>query len=413
MRIAYLLLDPGIGVFGTKGASVHVQEVARALRAEGHEVTVFATRTDSEIPADLADLDVRRFKLPSKENPEAREQSIARVSSQIAEAVRAGGFDAVYERYSLFSTAGAQAGVPMILEVNAPLIDEQGTHRTLIDAEEAVQATRDSFAAASVISCVSEPVANWTLTHGAEASRVVVTPNGVNTERIVPATRPVGSLAAADGTDAADGTGQVADAADGSREIAASPATPLTVGFVGTLKPWHGTDVLLHAVAAATQPMRLEIAGAGPELEALKALAKELGIEDRTVFHGAIAPELMPRILTRFDVATAPYPLAEDHYFSPLKVYEYLAAGLPTVASAIGAIPAILDEGRIGVLVEPGNVEALAAALDELAVNGARRAELAVAAREAAEQDHSWRSRVVDLLTLLAGSSTIDEGAGV
>src|SRR5699024_7195959 len=64
MRIAYALLDPGIGVFGTKGASVHVQEVVRALRADGHEVTVFCTRTNDDVPADLADLDVRRHRLP-------------------------------------------------------------------------------------------------------------------------------------------------------------------------------------------------------------------------------------------------------------------------------------------------------------------------------------------------------------
>src|SRR5699024_4344658 len=57
MRIAYTLLDPGIGVFGTKGAAVHVQEVIRALRADGHQVTVFCTRTNDDVPADLADLE--------------------------------------------------------------------------------------------------------------------------------------------------------------------------------------------------------------------------------------------------------------------------------------------------------------------------------------------------------------------
>ncbi|MGO1480628.1 MAG: glycosyltransferase, partial [Brachybacterium sp.] len=102
MRIAYALLDPGIGVFGTKGASVHVQEVIRALRADGHEVTVFCTRTNDDIPADLADLEVRRHRLPKGTGAE-REQAVAAASAAIAEEIAAGGFDLVYERYSLFS----------------------------------------------------------------------------------------------------------------------------------------------------------------------------------------------------------------------------------------------------------------------------------------------------------------------
>src|SRR5699024_11731979 len=76
MRIAYDLLDPGTGVFGTKGASVHVQEVIRALRADGNEVTVFCTRSNDDVPADLADLDVRRHRLPRGTGAE-REQAVA------------------------------------------------------------------------------------------------------------------------------------------------------------------------------------------------------------------------------------------------------------------------------------------------------------------------------------------------
>ena len=132
MRIAYALLDPGIGVFGTKGASVHVQEVIRALRAEGHHVTVFCTRTDEAVPADLADLEVRRHRLPRGTGAE-REQAVAAASAAIAEEIAAGGYDLVYERYSLFSDTAARLSaptapnavpIPSILEVNAPLIAE-------------------------------------------------------------------------------------------------------------------------------------------------------------------------------------------------------------------------------------------------------------------------------------------------
>ncbi|MGP5051586.1 glycosyltransferase family 4 protein [Brachybacterium alimentarium] len=410
MRIAYILLDPGIGVFGTKGASVHVQEVIRALRADGHEVTVFCTRVDEHVPADLADLEVRRHRLPKGTGAE-REQAVATAAGEIAAAITAGGFDLAYERYSLFSDALARLAdpavgppVPGILEVNAPLIEEQRRHRHLHDESAALGATRAQLQAAQVVSCVSPAVAAWSCGQGAEPDRVVVTPNGVNTARITPrphrgtdlgtaSTRDIADTA--DSADTADiaGTARTADIAGTADEADA----PVTVGFVGTLKPWHGTDLLLRALARTHGDLRLDICGTGPQQEELEQLAAELGIADRVLLRGAVAPELVPAVLHGLDIAVAPYP-AGEHYFSPLKVYEYLAAGLPVVASAIGTIPEVLRDGELGMLVEPGDIDALAAALDTLAADPARRDRLGRAAREAALAEHDWRSRCRGLL---------------
>lgn len=391
MRIAYALLDPGIGVFGTKGASVHVQEVIRALRADGHEVTVFCTRVNDDIPADLADLEVRRHRLPKGSGAE-REQAVVAASAAIAEEIAAGGFDLVYERYSLFSDTAARLSdpiapgaraIPSILEVNAPLIAEQRRHRSLADEAGALAATRRQLRGATLVSCVSEAVAQWTLDEGGDPARVVVTPNGVNTRRITPGGRSVGP---------------------------SGPEAPVTVGFVGTLKPWHGTDVLLRAFARTRENLRLDICGTGPQQEELEQLAAELGIAGRVRFRGAVAPELVPDILHELDIATAPYP-AGEHYFSPLKVYEYLAAGLPTVASAIGTIPTLLGQGELGVLVEPGDADGLAAALDELAADPAHRAHLARSSREAAVREHDWQIRCRELLRRVEAPSPAGVGA--
>ncbi|HEX7353044.1 glycosyltransferase family 4 protein [Brachybacterium sp.] len=395
MRIAYALLDPGIGVFGTKGASVHVQEVIRALRADGHHVTVFCTRVNDDVPADLADLEVRRHRLP-KGSGAAREQAVAAASAAIAEEIAAGDFDLVYERYSLFSDTAARLtepaapgdrAIPSILEVNAPLIAEQRQHRSLADEAGAWATTRAQLRGASLVSCVSETVAAWTREEGADPARVVVTPNGVNTTRITPAPRPV-TVAEAD----------------------AAPDAPVTVGFVGTLKPWHGTDVLLRALARTGPRLRLDICGTGPQQEELERLADELGIADRVRFRGAVAPEHVPAFLHGLDIAVAPYP-AGEHYFSPLKVYEYLAAGLPTIASAIGTLPDLLVGGELGVLVEPGDVAELADALDELAADPAHRAHLAAAARAAAVREHDWRIRCRALLARLEAGAPIGVSA--
>lgn len=402
MRIAYLLADPGIGVFGTKGASVHVQEMVRALRAHGHEVTVYCTkrgdrpgRPETEsVPEDLADLPVVVVPVPGAKDAAAREAGVAHVAAEMAQLAALDGAEAVYERYALFSDAGARlaarTGIPFAVEVNAPLIAEQQTHRSLHDEASAWEATRRTFAAADIVGCVSGPVADWVRQVEGDAA-VTVIPNGVNTDRIRP------------------GLGADADA---DAEHHAS-LRPFTVGFVGTLKPWHGTEILLQAVAAATgnaadawdtRPWRLEICGAGPQLDPLRDLAQRLGLQDSIHFHGAVAPARVPEILGRFDVAVAPYPMPSpgaEHYFSPLKVYEYLAAEVAVVASAVGELPEVLGDGAHGLLVAPGDVDALANALDQLARRPELRARLAASGRAAAVAEHSWQRRCAQLLALL------------
>ncbi|GAA2113637.1 glycosyltransferase family 4 protein [Kocuria atrinae] len=374
-RIAYVCVDPGIPVFGTKGASVHVQEVVREFIRRGADVTIFATRTGDDMPADLDGVEVVHRPIKTKETAE-REGAQHAVGAEFAFQIAAGGFDLVYERYSLFSTALAQvapAGIPGILEVNAPLIDEQRTHRHLVDEKLAHRALVEQTSAAAHTIAVSAMVADWVAgtTGGAD---VTVVPNGVNTDRIAPGEDPL----------------------EHDRP---------TVAFVGTLKPWHGVETLVEAAALAQQDWDLRIIGHGPQGDSLRARVKDAGLQHRVSFTGAVTPEAVPGLLTDCSIATAPYPAvaAEDSYFSPLKVYEYLAAGLPVVASAIGQIPQILDGTDAGVLVAPSDAQALADAIDELVVDAERRDRMARNARALAVSRHSW-SKAVD--TILSGVVT-------
>jgi glycosyltransferase involved in cell wall biosynthesis len=86
-----------------------------------------------------------------------------------------------------------------------------------------------------------------------------------------------------------------------------------------------------------------------------------------------------------------------------MKVYEYLAAGLPVVASAVGQLPALLDHGGLGVLVTPGDRAALGRALAALRSDTATRAALRTAGRAAAEQRHTWSGVVEQILDLGVG----------
>ena len=130
MRIAYICADPGIPVFGQKGCSIHVQEVMRAFRQQGATVELFALRWGDGIPADLAD--VTRHHLPPVPKGDAgvREQVALAINPELqTQLARKGPFDLIYERYSLWSYSALEfaqiQGIPGILEVNAPLIEEQ------------------------------------------------------------------------------------------------------------------------------------------------------------------------------------------------------------------------------------------------------------------------------------------------
>jgi starch synthase len=128
-----------------------------------------------------------------------------------------------------------------------------------------------------------------------------------------------------------------------------------------------------------------------------------LKLEKKVHITGYVAHEAMPTWLAAADVAVAPYPaLPQELWFSPLKLYEYMAAGKAIVASAAGQIAEVIEDGHNGRLVRPGNVAELAQAIGELLDDPAGRQELGRAARQQAASQHSWqmyRQRLESLYT--------------
>lgn len=381
-HIAYLCADPGIPVFGTKGASIHVQEVIRALLQAGHAVTLFATRFEGNRPPGLEKL--RCVVLPALPKGEAEQRARAALDARQAMLSRltdAAPFDLVYERYSLWSDVGMhwahEAGVPGILEVNAPLIEEQRTHRQLVLPDEAEAIATSAFGQASAMIAVSPGVAQYLDQRPEARGRVHVVANGVNPSAFAEAA----TLRAA------------RQQATGEKET--------VIGFLGTLKPWHGLPTLAEAFAHLNQRhpnTQLLIVGDGPGRADMQAQLQSHGLLARTHFTGAVQPAQVPALLAAMDIATAPYPQQQDFYFSPLKIYEYLAAELPVVTTRVGHLDQVVLHEQDGLLVAPDDPAGMADALASLVTDPARRLRMGRAGRARVEAAHSWDAVVRRIL---------------
>ena len=146
-------------------------------------------------------------------------------------------------------------------------------------------------------------------------------------------------------------------------------SAPLVV-YAGHLYPWKGVDLLLRALARLPATRGLIIGGHPREVDLprARALADELGLTDRVTFTGLVDVARVPALLVEGDLLALPTTAtpSASSYTSPLKMFEYLAAGKPIVASDLPAIREILRDGENAVLVEPDSAGALASAIDRL-----------------------------------------------
>jgi len=393
VRLVYLNADRGIPLLGAKGASVHVRASLRAFAPCVDGLTAVCARIDAKKPphADPSRVPARLVGPFGKgDGLEGALVANDEAAAHLDELYRTGSLDVLYERLSLWSVAGAEAArrldVPWFVEANAPLAREAATHRDLRGRSVAFFLQQSLLERATGVIVVSEELRQWALESGVDDERILVAPNGCDPWFLPPS--------------AADAT-----------------HCPFTVAFVGTLKPWHGLDVLIDAFLAfhgAHPDSRLLVIGDGPTGDTVRARLDGALPASAWTMTGALAHRDVAGQLRSAHVAVAPYPDLPDFYFSPLKMLEYSAAGLPVVASRIGQIADTWTDGEDALLVEPGDARALAGALDRLARDPALRSRLGAGARVLAGQ-RSWQAvtqRIVDWMETRIDATRRTSAAG-
>ena len=364
MRILYSAIDQTVP--GTVGGSVHVRAVAEGLAALGHEVHALVSPGDEAFPQGPVRWIAMAPPLGRKELRWARRRAVARLLRDIRG-------DAVIERYYNFGgegiLAGAALGVRTMLEVNAPVIDYQGSPKQILDRALVVQPMRRwrerICRSADVIVTPSAAI----LPADTPSSKIVVLEWGADTDRFrpdaggpLPFTRPSGTVAV----------------------------------FAGAFRSWHGASNLVRAIRQLNERrvsgLSAVLIGQGPELASVKAEAAGL---QNVIFPGAVPHDRMPACLAASDIGVAPFdvdahgPLSLGFYWSPLKIFEYMASGLPVVAPALPRIASLAAHGTEGLLYDPSQPGTLADTLAAL-LDAPLRARLGAAARARAEREYGW-----------------------
>jgi glycosyltransferase involved in cell wall biosynthesis len=385
--IAYLRGTPSPGS-QAGGAATHINGFINAAIELGACVHVISNDH-------IAGLDEKRLTLIDPEPVGSTRAAFdlgnnLKFSAGVTRALEGEPVDLIYHRYGRFTSAGVEAslrtGAPLFLEYNGSevWIGKHWDMSGMIPLLERFE--RLNLAAAARVFVVSEVERQNLLRANVPEEKVIVNPNGVDTEVFRP-----GSGAAV------------------RRELRIAEKE-IVAGFVGTFGPWHGVLTLAEAIASlpADSGVRFLLIGGGRFRDEVEQIIRRARKESRVIFAGHVDHHKVPAMLDACDILLSPHvPLEDgsDFFGSPTKLFEYMAMGKGIVASRLGQIGNVLAHEETALLVEPANVQELSAAIMRLAESPELRARLGAAARRAAVERHTWKQnaqRVLDAYGALA-----------
>jgi len=259
---------------------------------------------------------------------------------------------------------GRLQGLPVVYEVRG-FLEETWVSRGHSPDAESYRLTRatETWAMrhADAIVTLSESMRAEIVSRGIDPAKVTIAPNAVDEDLVR------------------------------ERPAAIHPTT-YTIGTVGTLNHYEGLDLMLAAaarVAAAGIPVRVLVVGDGPARADLESQAALLGLD--ATFTGRVAPDDVRRHYRQLDVFCLPRrDLPVTRLVPPLKPLEAMACGIPVIASDLPPLRELVADGRTGLLVPAGDVEALAEAIGTLARRADARAQLGAGARDFVATQRTW-----------------------
>jgi glycosyltransferase involved in cell wall biosynthesis len=393
MRILYYSPHPQLPLDLPSGPGVHMREIMKGFETLGHEVhplimgglkspdasgltsappqkSSFKQRLKPLVPKviwqSLKDFNLKRFDTYARQELEA--------------AVATFKPDLIYERGFYLMTSGVEVanafGIKHMLEMNAPYPEERADMegRSFLHVE-ALKAERRQFEATQRIVVVSSALRDYVEKQSpGAAGKTIITPNAINPERF-----------------------KVSDEQRTAKRQAMGLKSETVIGFVGSIFPYHGVDMLIEAAAEVLKhhPVKVLIVGDGYLLDTYKQRTRELGIEDHIIFTGRVPNDQIAQHIATMDITVM---ARSNWYGSPVKIFEYGALGKAVIAPDVVPVQDVMVHETDGLLIRP-NVNDLTAQLNRLLDNEALRSQLGSTWSAKVHQHHTWQQMAQKILT--------------
>ena len=364
---------------------VHIRGVTDALRTEGVQVDVMSLpgADPYSSPAAMSPTTqaTRLMKIVSKlpeplfELAELAYNAIAgwRISKYLW-ANRDVGL--IYERYSLYMFVtiliAKARRIPIVFEVNDSAIVERV--RPLFFRSIATLIERFIFKRADGLVFVSQVFRDRISAEYGSIAKSIVTPNAANIAQFTHTPEQRNAARAKLGVE-----GKV------------------VCGYLGAFVPWHAIDEFVYTIASRledSQHLCLLLVGDGETYPKVTKFVQEHNLQNRVILTGRVAHKEVPGLLAAMDMAVLP---SAGDYTSPVKLFEFMAAGIPAVAPDFEPIKEVLKEGQNGWMFKANNIEATVAAVLNLSQNADELKRVGKNAREYIRTERQWRNNVLQL----------------
>ena len=400
LSVLYLIGDRGLDLTKGEGYKIHVLKIIDGLGKKGHKVFLLTINESPSLPEFENYLTIRHKYLRfffHRFFPFTGTINSINIFLAILRLNKLHQFDIIHERFGLYSYGGILASrllrIPHLTEINGPGIEEKKLFTKDIPPIQKLTVRmirKFCLQFTHHIIAVSSNLKNFLIENSIvkDPNKIAVLPNAADTQ-----------------------------AFDKDFDIAGIKKSlglegKFIIVYTGTLQVWYAIEDIISALPLILREIPnaiLLIVGEGQAREKLEKLSKELKITDKVRFTGYINHSKIPEIISIADVVVAPYKEVGMPFFnSPIKIFEYLSAGKPIVATKIGQIVEILQDQYTALLVEPSVVEEIANAIIRLARDEQLRSYLAKNARIEA-QKYSWDKYADQLENIY---TTLLEGKG-
>ncbi|TWU55679.1 glycosyltransferase family 4 protein [Rubripirellula reticaptiva] len=290
--------------------------------------------------------------------------------------------DVIYERYSCYHFAGVLvaklARIPIVLEVNSTYAGR--FNRRKIAFKNVCKLTeRFVLSNSTLIATVSEPLRQCIVDRTNDSGRVVVTPNAINERRVRDHVQNL----------------------DASRQDLGIPSDSVVIGFVGSLRRWHGVGMLIRVMPEVLREIPNSIflvVGAGElegELDTLKC-QQEVG--NRLVLTGGVSHDRVNTLIDAMDIGLMPH---SNDWGSPMKILEYMSLGKTCIAPRLPPIQEIVNDGETGVLFSAGSETEFLNAMICTCKDKLKRERIGANAKKYVLAERRWTDNASQIISVL------------